>query len=116
MKLKRKTRCKECPFRKGAPRGWLGPWTPETILAQANSEAGLACHMDAKAKRRLTDDELVEKVHVCVGSMQYANRTCKIYRNPELEEMRRAVGTAKDCMSFEFKAYHSKPPGTEGED
>lgn len=109
MKLKRTNRCKECPFRKNAPAGWLGPWTVDSIFSQVHSEQGLACHVDVGTKKHLSDDELVKQAHVCVGSLQHTHKTCKRYRDPELQAMRDKVGPDNDnVLGFEFKAYHSK--------
>lgn len=41
----RKVMCAECPFRKKAPAGWLGPWTVTEMEGMAHSEANLICHV-----------------------------------------------------------------------
>ncbi len=41
-----KSPCAECPFKKTALPGWLGPDTPAQVVAQVHSEAGYGCHMN----------------------------------------------------------------------
>lgn len=109
MKLKRTNPCNECPFRKAAAPGWLGPWNQDTILQQAHSESGLACHVDGLIKKKLPDLELHDKVHVCVGGLMNANASCKSFRNPELREFAKKVGTSPDILTaWEFKEHHSR--------
>jgi hypothetical protein len=113
MKIKRTNPCAECPFRKISPKGWLGPWTTDGILAQAHSEAGLACHVDVNKKAgKLSAEELRAKAHVCVGSLQSANKSAKIYRNPKLNQMQKDVGTSDQILSlFEFRGHHCLKKG-----
>lgn len=109
MKLKRKKPCKECPFRKESSPGWLGPWDARSIVQQAHSEAGLACHVDGGVKKHLGDEELYDKVHVCVGSLQHANISHKSYRSPILNAFAKAVGTAVNIMGLkEFFEHHER--------
>jgi hypothetical protein len=113
MVLKRKNPCKECPFRKESARGWLGPWTIDTILLQVHSDLnplpGLACHLDVSAKKDLGlhGTELYDKSHVCVGSLQHANKSAKRYRNFILNKMAEAVGVSDQILDlFGFKKHH----------
>ncbi len=105
--------CGECPFRKKSLAGWLGPWTVETILQQAHGEGGLACHVSVaavqKRKPKITDEKLMKEVHVCVGSIQHANRSCKSYRNPELRAMQDALGNGEEILNLhEFRKHHEE--------
>lgn len=107
MKQTRKNPCNECPFRKKSIAGWLGPWTVQSILQQAHGEAGLGCHVDVEKKKNLSDEELVEKVHICVGSIQHANKSFKSYRNPELRKMQDELGEGEDILNLrEFYLHH----------
>lgn len=115
MKLKRKNPCKECPFRKGATPGWLGPWTPQSILQQAFSDqqGGLACHLHAgqllKKDRDISDEDLYNKVHVCVGSLQCANVSAKSYWHPDLSKWAKLVGTSNLIMGLiDFFKHHTE--------
>ncbi len=82
MKLSHKKPCKECPFRKCSPRGYFGPFTAEVYLEEAHGERGVLCHL-AGAKK---------KSHACVGALQHANKSGKIYRSQELYDMQKEVG------------------------
>lgn len=113
MKLTRKKACAECPFKKGSIRGWLGPWTAQELLAQAHSEGGFACHMSVndliEEGYEEGTTELQEDVHVCVGSLQHANRACKSFRpgNP-LVDMARSVGKSNEILNpREFMNHHT---------
>jgi hypothetical protein len=111
MKLKKRKPCKECPFRKTAPRGWLGFWSVNTILQQVHSEAGLTCHLEAEkpSLKKLGVEGFAEKSHICVGSIIHANKTCKRYHTPELagmqEELRGSEET-DNVLGLEFKKHH----------
>jgi len=79
MKQSCKKPCPECPFTKTSAKGWLGPWTPETIHRQVMDEGDLACHMT------VTEDDVDnDKVRRCVGSVLYMNKGCKKARDPDL--------------------------------
>jgi hypothetical protein len=40
--------CKECPFRRVAPAGWLGGYTPSGFLWVAQGEQRMPCHLRMK--------------------------------------------------------------------
>lgn len=113
MKLKRKTPCKECPFRKTSLPGWLGPWTTQEILAQVHSEGGLACHtvVNKLVEEGVEQDseEMQERTHVCVGSLQHANASCKRYRHPMLAGWAEEVGTSDQILDLRaFMNHHGE--------
>lgn len=93
--------CGECPFRKTSARGWLGPWTAESIVLQAFSEAGLACHMTAND---------VATAKTCAGSLICANKSAKLYRDTWLachQANLKASPEAKHVMNVaEFREHH----------
>lgn len=108
MILLRTTPCRECPFRNTSIRTWLGRWTVDTILQQVHSEAGLPCHMRIGKISNLSDDEFMRKAHVCVGSIQHTNISCKVYRNTELNSFQKILGTGngKILNLIEFRKHH----------
>lgn len=109
MKLNRHKPCNECPFRKKSIAGWLGPWDITSILFQSNSEAGLPCHKsyDPLLRKGLDPILAMDKAHVCVGSLQSANASCKRYSNPVLKYMAEVVVKSEDILSvFEFRKHH----------
>lgn len=90
--------CGECPFRKNAPRGWLGPWNPTSILQQAFSEFGLACHMTA---------DNPDAISMCAGSIICANKSAKKYRNTKLAQLQQGLGEDDNVLTaFEFIKHH----------
>lgn len=60
--------CSECPWRRTAPRGWLGlGLKPEYYIEGAHGEAWIHCHMTA--------------AHQCAGAAIYRSNVCKEPRN-----------------------------------
>lgn len=58
-----------------------------------------------------TDEELAAVSHVCVGSLQHANASHKLYKNPELRKMQDAVGENPDILNYrEFEGHHGNDP------
>lgn len=97
-----KTACRECPFRKRSPKGWLGPWkSAKELIEQAFSEAGLACHMQ------------LEKAHepggapFCTGALVCANKSHKLYRNREIAELQVKAKADDEVLDARaFLEYH----------
>lgn len=112
MKLDRKKPCGECPFRRKAPGGWLGAWeSPEEMSAQVNTEQGLPCHVsyDKLMEDDLGPTETFRQAHVCVGGLQMANNSCKLYRDPQLRKQAAAVGKSPDVFNeWEFAKHHNE--------
>lgn len=109
MKLTRLNPCGDCPFRKKAMSGWLGSWnSPEELLRASESESGLPCHSSYNNSKK-TLVEALKTAHVCVGSLQSANNSCKIYRNPLIAAFAKAVGKSDLVMNaWEFIEHHAK--------
>jgi hypothetical protein len=112
MKLKKTSPCRECPFRKKSLAGWLGKWTLAEISRQVHGEVGLTCHMQNKDKKieKLNIDKYYEKAHACVGGLISANKSCKIYSNPELNDFQRQLkGSPHEpeiMNKWEFEKHH----------
>lgn len=66
--------------------GYLGPYTgrPEKFAQDSMSEAGMACHMTNKGQQ-------IEDQNICAGSMLFANKNCKSFRNPVLADAQRRL-------------------------
>lgn len=105
MKLKRIAPCRECPFVAKSTPGWLGAWEDaDHILGQALSETGLPCHMQKLGE--VTMETLTTK-HVCVGSLQMANASCKLFKNQDLHQQQVRVGKNPEVMTqWGFKQHH----------
>lgn len=98
MVLKHKKPCSQCPFLKDSKKGYFGPFTPEMYLRQAHSEGGVFCHTANHGEKFSV---------VCVGSLQHANASCKIYANPKLYDYQKQVGKNVKVLDYsEFKMHH----------
>jgi hypothetical protein len=65
------TPCKECPWRRTAPRGWLGGVVPaEVYVATAHGEGQIDCHMRNKLQ--------------CAGAAIFRDNVFKDPRNKKL--------------------------------
>ncbi len=92
--------CHECPFRKNSLKGWLGGFTAEETYAAARSEAEFDCH--------LTRGEEQERKH-CAGRLLHAKKTCKSFRNKELEQAKTEViknNSLDTILGFDFLEHH----------
>lgn len=98
--------CNECPFRKDSLRGYLGPWTGRVLdfLHDAMSEGGFACHQTIEINNHWTP-----RTRVCAGSLRFANKCAKYYRDEELAELQETQ--PKDDPNIlgllEFTKYHN---------
>lgn len=62
--------CKECPFKKGSPKGWLGPHSSADFLKMTQADVAFACHMKIKGKYEGDVDSVLSgKQKVCRGYM-----------------------------------------------
>lgn len=70
--------CRECPFHKAAPAGWLGPWTPELLVEHLKAnDLKLACHMTVPPQDGLP----VDNVEQCAGALILGRMACKLPRD-----------------------------------
>lgn len=90
--------------------GWLGPDTIEAVMRKVHGEAGYTCHMSVSSELAgLPEDEAIvdiDNIEQCAGALMHANKTHKIYRNPELREHQERV---KDIpiLGKDFSEHHS---------
>lgn len=93
-KHQRKTPCHDCPWRRTAVPGWLGPYSPAEWLAMAHGEAQAECHTTTSA-------------HQCAGFAVYRANVCKTPRDPEA--FSRPADHAKVFSTpVEFEEHHDK--------
>ena len=102
--------CGECPFRKNALPGWLGPWkSAEELLRPVMGEVGFICHMSLQTdydEARGIDES---KHKLCAGSLICANKSFKSYRNPDLAAAQKKFGRDEGIMDqWEFVERHKK--------
>lgn len=93
------TPCNECPWRRVAARGWLGPMTADEWLEAVHGETPIACH------KTISGDGW-EGASQCRGAASFRANVCKAPRNDSV-----AVGPAdRDgvfATSAEFKEHHT---------
>lgn len=115
MKCIKKKVCAECPFRKNAIPGWLGPDTALEVTQKVHSEHGYVCHMSIDKKP--TDEQgrvdVSKHGHQCIGAIIHANLSCKTYRpeNPLSALQVECEGMEKEYEILkhpEFIKYHTR--------
>lgn len=91
--------CGQCPFRKDSVKGYLGGFTIEETLEVAKSEHPFDCH-----KTRGTDN-----TKECSGRLLFATKTCKSFKNAELEKLRletKESNSTDNILGFDFRQHH----------
>lgn len=71
--------CAECPWRREAVRGYLGPHTAEEWVEIAHSDSPIACHMTIKH-----NDQDWAELRQCGGSTIFRANICKTPRHPNV--------------------------------
>lgn len=93
--------CNECPFRRNSAKGWLGGFTVEETLCAARSEDAFDCHLTRGT----------EEVKSCAGRLLFAVKTCKSFRNKELEsarlELKEQNKDLSNILGFDFAEHHN---------
>lgn len=74
----RSTPCFDCPWRRNAVKGWLGPWSAEEWEQIAHGEAPIACHVTLDGDNGWNSDGVVQ----CAGAAIYRANVCKDPRDP----------------------------------
>lgn len=108
--------CKECPFDKKSPQGWLGPHEPEDIVEGINLEILFPCHMHINEENEESTNELIEsgKIPICRGFLASASKSFKMFGgNPstgsELRKLQKEI-TEEDknqvLNKWEFLKHH----------
>lgn len=72
--------CNDCPWRRNATPGWLGPHTAEEWLDQAHGEAAIACHQTLP-----TGGGWAPESCQCRGVASFRANVYKQPRNPTIE-------------------------------
>lgn len=115
--FKRTKMCAECPFRKKAPPGWLGPWTVDEIEEFLRFDGDFICHVEVKKlqSKGMTPPEIEINGQHCVGMLRYMNGSCKRSRGPEKYQAQKKLEKIEDQPVIEpwkFREHHeslSKP-------
>lgn len=115
--FERKVMCDECPFRKKALRGWLGPHSIEDIEKVVHSEEPFICHKSIAEMIHEGipegDPQLEVQGQHCVGMLRYRTAVCKLSRDPEVYQVQQELKTVLDqslIAPFKFREHHEKLP------
>jgi hypothetical protein len=100
MKEPTGTPCRECPWRRKAAPGWLGPHTAEEWASMAHGEGFIACHLTIK------DENDPAAMTQCSGSAIFRGNVCKLPRSgaATLPSDRTTVFSS----NAEFVAHHDR--------
>lgn len=102
--VKHKRPCRECPFRREAPRGWLGGGTVDAWKQDLTvGDTAFVCHMAEAENKR----------HFCAGSMIHYRNSFKTPRNAVFATAVMEYQPDKETVfqwSFEFEAHHRGGP------
>lgn len=103
MKLCGPTPCKECPWRRKAPAGWLGGLSIEWFTRRAQVQSPVACHMTVGG---------TGEPRLCTGYAQALANACSLPRDPQLAAEVRTAGQSPEVFrsAREFDAHHRASP------
>lgn len=96
--------CSQCPWRRTAMRGFLGPHTPQEWIEQIHAEGPIACHQTIPDDLDGWDAWRSPGIRQCAGAARFRANVIKRPRHPKI-----AVGPT-DVTVFatndEFISYH----------
>lgn len=105
--------CNDCPWRRNAAPGWLGPYSAEEWIRLAHTETPIACHQTIKPGFKADmhggwDDPGLRQ---CMGVAIYRHHAMKRMMNPtdayfEAKENRERV--FDDILGRDFIGYHNR--------
>lgn len=101
--------CNDCPWRRNATPGWLGPFTAEEWCQTAHGEAPVACHKTIRVTNDLGyGDWENPSMRQCMGMAIFRNNICKSPHNPTDAANLIEEGDKTQVFSWddEFIAYH----------
>lgn len=104
--------CNECPFRRKAFPGWLGPWQADEIPVHLSFGGVFPCHRTIPGDG-LGYDSPDAKMEHCAGASIFLNNKLETHRNPDVIEHQKLVGTDhKNVFSWshEFLTHHKGTP------
>ena len=101
--------CKDCPWRKTSPKGWLGGQDPEVFTHTLQMGKTLPCHKTQD--RDLTFDEIEknDKVHHCRGALITMKNSCMLSRNEKIAELQKNINTDNNFFRTlnDFQEHHN---------
>lgn len=120
MNNRLKQPCRECPFRRIAPPGYLGSAEPQWFVDSAVADrvdygpgiAAAPCHLTVDYSTPGWEERLPD-ADACIGSLQFAANWMKLPRDPVRSAMVSDAGENPDVFATpeEFLAHHNDPDG-----
>ena len=112
-----RTVCKECPFSKRSPKGWLGGLSAQETLDAMQYETLFSCHLHREEDTEQNLKNIENGTHpICRGFLISATKSCKLFgQNPEtgkalFELQSNLIITEKDkedtLTRWDFLNYH----------
>lgn len=105
MKPPAKKPCNECPFRRKAAAGWLGPWESPEQLELVIGHVAFPCHRTIKE-----DNDDPTKHRACTGALQHLNNQFALSHDPEMAKYQKLAGKSDDVFQWphQFNNHHNK--------
>jgi hypothetical protein len=109
--------CSDCPWRRNAAPGWLGPHTAQEWIRLAHGEAPIACHQTIpKGSDEMEPEKTwaVPGVRQCKGAAIYRTNVFKSPHNPtdaEHDSEADAEAVFSSVTGDDFIAYHEPHEG-----
>lgn len=100
--VRHKTPCNECPYRRTAPAGWLGPDPLDWYTQAVEFDAPISCHKTRDKKKEPA---------ACAGSLIHIKNQCKSPRPPALAAaVDKVEEDTKTVFQWprEFKEHHEQ--------
>ena len=109
MRPPAKAPCSECPWRRDAEPGWLGPHTPEEWAAMAHADGQIACHLTIPSDTPEDGSDL-DEMTACAGAAIFRANVCKSPRSLRgiPEQHLRADRQRVFSWDNEFIEYHAE--------
>lgn len=107
--------CNDCPWRREATPGWLGPHTPKDWIKIAHGEQPIACHQTIVTEPgEERGDWEHPQMRQCRGAAIFRANVCKNPRHPEIET---GPGDTESCFATndEFLEHHGGGPMEPGD-
>jgi len=105
--------CRECPFRRVAPNGYLGAATPENFIKSTlATEIGMPCHLTVDYEEKDWLATLDEKASLCRGSLIFLRNSCKLPRSSAYAAAVLETPVDRNTVfgnSAEFLLHHQSP-------
>jgi hypothetical protein len=101
MTLYRRDPCRECPYRRAAPAGYMGGHDPRDYAQFIRFQIPVACHLTVGEKA-------TGEPRLCTGAAQAVANSCGMPRDPHYAAQVQEAGRNPDVFSFaiEFERHH----------